>query len=93
MTEGATSEVRMPMTFHDVVPDRMDRLLELFGKGFSEGNVAFYKLRQVIGEDIDAGRERYGWMRVGKADASSHGADNRLCIHHHLVGVSATGTI
>ena len=63
------SEMRMPLTSFDVVQDRMDRLRELFPEAFAEGKVDFDKLRQVLGENIDAGRERYGLTWAGKADA------------------------
>ena len=59
----------MPLTSHDVVQDRMDRLWEVFPEVFAEGKLDFEKLRQMLGDNIDAGRERYGLTWAGKADA------------------------
>ena len=69
MTNNPNFDIRMPLTSHDVVQDRMDRLREVFPDVFAEGKIDFEKLRQVLGENIDAGRERYGLTWAGKADA------------------------
>lgn len=62
-------DIRMPLTSHDVVQDRMDRLRELFPEVFCEGKIDFDRLRRALGESIDNGRERYGLTWAGKADA------------------------
>lgn len=64
-----SDEVRMPLTSHDVVQDRMDRLRELIPEAFCEGKIDFDRLRQALGDNIDTRRERYGLTWAGKADA------------------------
>jgi len=67
-------DIRMPLTSLDITQDRMDRLRELFPDVFAEGKIDFDKLRQVLGENVGTGRERYGLTWAGKADAKGFSA-------------------
>ena len=53
----------------DVAADRRRELLRLFPEVRTEGGkIDFDRLRRVLGESVDAGRERYGMSWPGKAD-------------------------
>ena len=70
MTNGPiTDTTRMTLTSHDVLGDRLDRLRELLPEAFCEGKIDWAKLQQVLGREIDIGRERYGLSWAGKGDA------------------------
>ncbi len=60
---------RMPLTSEDVLAERMERLRELLPEAFAEGKVDFDRLRQALGEEVAAGRERYGLSWAGKSEA------------------------
>jgi adenine-specific DNA-methyltransferase len=64
-----SENTRMPLTSGDVTAERKDALRQLFPEVFAEGKIDFEKLKLVLGEDIDEGRERYGLTWAGKADA------------------------
>ncbi|PYL07261.1 MAG: site-specific DNA-methyltransferase [Verrucomicrobia bacterium] len=49
--------------------DRLTRLRELYPDAFVEGKLDADKLRQIFGEDVDLGPERYGLSWAGKSDA------------------------
>ncbi len=63
------NETKMPLTSGDVTAERTDALRRLFPEVFAEGKIDFEKLKLVLGEEIDEGRERYGLTWAGKADA------------------------
>ena len=69
MAQEKIEPERLPLTSHDVLSERMDRLRELFPEAFAEGKVDFAKLRQALGDDVDEGRERYGLSWAGKSEA------------------------
>ena len=63
------TDTRMPLTSADVNGDRLERLEELFPEAFAEGKIDLERLKQVLGDEVDEGRERYGLSWAGKGDA------------------------
>jgi len=63
------TEDRLPLTSQDVLADKLAALRELFPEVFAEGKVDFERLKQVLGESVDEGRERYGLSWAGKSEA------------------------
>lgn len=64
-----TENIRMPLTSHDVMGERVEQLKELFPEAFAEGKIDFDRLRNALGDFVGEGRERYGLSWAGKADA------------------------
>ena len=64
-----SNETKMPLTSGDVTAERKDALRQLLPEVFAEGKIDFEKLKLVLGEEIDEGRERYGLTWAGKSDA------------------------
>lgn len=63
------TEDRLPLASQDVLADKLAALRELFPEVFAEGKVDFERLKQVLGESVDEGRERYGLSWAGKSEA------------------------
>lgn len=53
----------------DLVTDNLERLQALFPEAFTEGKVDFAVLRQLLGDTVDEGEERYGLNWHGKRHA------------------------
>lgn len=53
----------------DIVADNLSRLKELFPDAFSEGKIQFDVLRQLLGEAVEDGEEKYGLNWHGKRRA------------------------
>ncbi len=51
---------------HDVVAENLERLKALFPDAFTEGKVDFEVLRQLLGDAVDDGEEKYGLNWHGK---------------------------
>ena len=66
----ATNDTKMPLTSADVTSERLDQLRSLFPETFAEGRIDFAKLRLMLGDAVDEGRERYGLTWAGKAEAT-----------------------
>jgi adenine-specific DNA-methyltransferase len=60
---------KMPLTSEDIRAERITRLREDFPEVFTEGKVDFERLKQVLGEEVVEGRERYGLSWAGKSEA------------------------
>ncbi len=56
------------LTSMDIVDEQKRKLKEIFPNVFNENKVDFDRLKLVLGEDIDAGQERYGMTWPGKAE-------------------------
>jgi adenine-specific DNA-methyltransferase len=54
---------------HDALAGRIDTLREGFPEVFTEGKIDFEKLREVLGDEVVTGRERYGLSWAGKSEA------------------------
>ena len=54
---------------HDALNERLDVLRDEFPEVFTEGKVDFEKLRHALGDEVVAGRERYGLSWAGKSEA------------------------
>ena len=53
----------------DIKAEQLAKLKQIFPEVFTEGDkIDFARLRLTLGEDIDAGKERYGMNWPGKAD-------------------------
>jgi adenine-specific DNA-methyltransferase len=52
----------------DVVEDQKRKLKAVFPNVFNEDRVDFDRLKLTLGEDVDAGQERYGMTWPGKAE-------------------------
>ena len=60
---------RLDLRSHDIAEDKRRELLRLFPEIRTEGGkIDFDRLKQVLGEMVDVGRERYGMTWPGKAD-------------------------
>jgi adenine-specific DNA-methyltransferase len=60
---------KLDLTSHNLPADKTDELLRLFPEIRTEGDkIDFDKLKLVLGETIDVGKERYGMTWPGKAD-------------------------
>ena len=65
MTEIESLDLRS----HDLVDDKKQELLRLFPEIRTEGGqIDFDRLKLVLGESVDVGKERYGLNWPGKAD-------------------------
>lgn len=52
----------------DIIREQKDKLRQLFPEVFTENKIDFEKLKFVLGEAIEVGKERYGMTWPGKAD-------------------------
>jgi len=60
---------KLDLRSHDIADDKKAELLKLFPEIKTEGGkIDFDKLKLVLGETVDVGRERYGMNWPGKAD-------------------------
>src|SRR6516225_3360389 len=60
---------RFDLRSHDIVSDKQAEILRLFPEVRAEGGkIDFDRLKRVLGEAVDPGRERYGMNWAGKAD-------------------------
>ncbi len=53
----------------NVVAQQIEELLRLFPAAVTEGKIDFTKLRQLLGDDVAEGAERFGLSWSGKSDA------------------------
>jgi adenine-specific DNA-methyltransferase len=53
----------------DIVQENLDRLRELFPEAFQEGGINFDVLRQLLGDEVDDGEEKFGLNWHGKKRA------------------------
>ena len=69
-TEAGSAEVeKLDLRSHDLAEDKRQELLRLFPEIRTEGGkVDFDRLKRVLGETVDPGKERYGLTWPGKAD-------------------------
>ena len=59
----------MPLTSQDIKDEQLQKLKEVFPEAFTEGlKIDWDRLRLILGEAIDAGKERYGMNWPGKTD-------------------------
>jgi adenine-specific DNA-methyltransferase len=60
---------KLDLRSHDIADDKRQQLLSLFPEVRTEGGkIDFDRLKAVLGEMVDAGRERYGMNWPGKAE-------------------------
>jgi len=60
---------RLDLKSSDIKDNQINKLKQLFPEAFTEGNkIDWDRLRLSLGENIDAGKERYGMNWPGKAD-------------------------
>lgn len=53
----------------DIVRDNINKLKEIFPEAFTENKIDFEKLQEILGEDIEKGREIYEFTWPGKSEA------------------------
>jgi len=64
-----TDDTKLDLTSHNLPADKTAELLRLFPEIRTEGDkIDFDKLKLVLGQTVDVGRERYGMTWPGKAD-------------------------
>ncbi len=71
VTQPAPTEQpeRLDFRSHDVVTDKQAEILRVFPEVRTEGGkIDFDRLKRVLGETVDPGKERYGMNWAGKAD-------------------------
>jgi adenine-specific DNA-methyltransferase len=60
---------RLDLSYQDIASDKMRELLSIFPEARTEdGKIDFERLKLVLGESVDVGKERYGMNWPGKAD-------------------------
>jgi len=59
---------KMDLSSKNITEEQKDRLKELFPHVFNEDKIDFERLKQTLGESIDAGLERFGLTWPGKAE-------------------------
>jgi adenine-specific DNA-methyltransferase len=69
MSLDTMNDTEMKLQSSDILEQRTAAFKDLFPEAFTEGKVDFEKLRLALGEQVRAGRERYGLTWAGKADA------------------------
>lgn len=60
---------KMNLMSADLIAERISVLKELLPEAATEAGIDFDKLRLVLGDEVDAGTERYAFTWPGKADA------------------------
>ncbi len=65
----SSEDTQLPLASPDPVADLLEQLRAAAPQMFSEGRVDFDKLKVALGDQIEAGQERYGLTWAGKADA------------------------
>lgn len=60
---------KVDLESENLVDDRLSKLKELMPEVFSESGIDFDKLRLELGDEVDAGQERYAFTWPGKTDA------------------------
>lgn len=69
MSEQNTEPEKLDLRSHDIAEDRRQELLRLFPEIRTEGGkIDCERLKLVLGETVDVGKERYGMTWPGKAD-------------------------
>ena len=71
VTQPAPTEQpeRLDLRSHDIVADKTAEIVRLFPEVHTEGGrIDFDRLKRVLGEIVDAGKERYGINWSGKAE-------------------------
>ena len=61
--------ITMKLESSDILEQRTAALKDAFPEVFTEGKIDFDKLRTVLGDQVETGRERYGLTWAGKAEA------------------------
>ena len=66
MTDEAT---KLPLESADIVKENVAKLECLFPEIMEDGKIDFDKLREILGDSVDDGQERYAFTWPGKRDA------------------------
>ncbi|NEG69592.1 site-specific DNA-methyltransferase [Bifidobacterium choloepi] len=66
MTEEPT---RLSLESADIVRENIEKLGQLFPEIIEDGHIDFDKLREILGDEVDDGPERYAFTWPGKHDA------------------------
>ena len=60
---------KLKLESKNLVDERLEKLRELMPEAFSESGIDFEKLRLLLGDEVDEGKERYAFSWPGKMDA------------------------
>lgn len=60
---------KLLLTTPNPIEERLEALRELFPEAFKEGKLDLETFKQLLGEKVETGRERYGLSWAGKAEA------------------------
>lgn len=52
----------------DLVQQNIDKLKKLFPEAITEGKIDFDRLRLLLGDEVDTGKEKYEFTWPGKSD-------------------------
>lgn len=66
MTDEAT---KLPLESADIIGENITKLGQLFPEIMGDGKIDFDKLREILGDSVDEGQERYAFTWPGKRDA------------------------
>src|SRR3990170_6097757 len=61
-------DTKLDLKSLDIKEDKIGKLKEVFPETVTENKVDFKKLKKVLGEEIDEGKERYGMQWPGKSE-------------------------
>ena len=61
-------DTKLDLKSLDIKEDKIKKLKEVFPETVTENKIDFKKLKKVLGEEIDEGKERYGMQWPGKSD-------------------------
>lgn len=61
-------DTKLDLKSLDIKEDKIGKLKEVFPETVTENKVDFKKLKRVLGEEIDEGKERYGMQWPGKSE-------------------------
>jgi adenine-specific DNA-methyltransferase len=89
---------RLDLRSHDIVSDKQTEILRLFPEVRTEsGRIDFDRLKRVLGETVDPGKERYGMNWPGKGDCfkaiQSPSLGALLPCREESVNFDATGNV
>lgn len=63
-----TDELKLDLKSMSITEEKKSQLKQLFPEVFAENKVDFERLKQVLGENIEVGKERYGMTWAGKSN-------------------------
>ena len=86
MTDEAT---KLPLESADIIGENITKLGQLFPEIMGDGKIDFDKLREILGDSVDEGQERYAFTWPGKRDAirQSQTPSTAVCVQLVVAGL------